>query len=117
MTDVIDLRQSLYEHLDLLIDSGYTKPIVNVELKDIPHIVHCVALHKVVLQSLAELAQFKEGFSCLDVIGAFQNFHQFLKSYFCVEHAEITGINFFFLLYVPLAFYHCKAYYLITRIV
>ena len=46
------------ENIDYLVDSGFTKPVTKIDLAHKEQIVKTVALHGVILVSLAELSQF-----------------------------------------------------------
>lgn len=49
------------EHVDVLIESGFSKPVAKLELSHKEQIIRTVCLHKVILASLAELSQFRDG--------------------------------------------------------
>ena len=52
---------------DIIVESGFTKPLSNAKLKDKTSIVQTVTLHYVVLRSLGELQQFRDGLASLHV--------------------------------------------------
>lgn len=54
-------------HIDLITECGFNKPLTKLELSDRVTIVQAVALHKVILSTLAELTQFREGLASLGV--------------------------------------------------
>lgn len=70
------------DYIELLFESGYNKPASKVELCDRVDIVQTVALHKVILSSLAELSQFRNGLSTLGVLDAIKAHSQILSSFF-----------------------------------
>ena len=65
--------------IDMLLECGFNKPVSRIQLSDRVNIVQTVTLHKVILSSLAELSQFKEGLSVLGV------HPDLLYSYFCSD--------------------------------
>ena len=73
------------ESVDLLIRSGYTKPVFKVSTTDIVDIVQNVALQHVILDSLGELSQFCNGLSCLGVKEALCEHKDLLRSFFCTD--------------------------------
>ena len=76
------------DNLDLLTECGYNKPVAKVKLEDKPNIVQTVTLHKVVLSSMAELSQFRQGLSTLGVLSALKEYPHLLNSYYSVEHRD-----------------------------
>lgn len=73
------------DNLDLVTECGYNRPIARVELGDKPNIVQTITLHKVVLSSLAELSQFREGLSAIGVLASLKEYPHLLSSYYSVE--------------------------------
>lgn len=65
-----------------MLDSGYTKPLVRTCLEDIPNIVQTVTLHRVILRSLAELTQFRDGLEALGVGKALTQYSSILYDFF-----------------------------------
>ena len=55
------LQEIVLENMDLVIDSGFTKPLTKIDLKHKEQIIQCVTMQKVILVSLAELSQFRDG--------------------------------------------------------
>lgn len=89
ITATDELREKLMddENIDLLMECGYNKPVLRVELED-KHIIQTVTLHKVILASLAELSQFRKGLSALGVVTALKEYSHLLHSYFCLEDED-----------------------------
>lgn len=56
--DVSVLRELITTNGDILYASGFTKPTTTVKLDHKAQIIAMVALHSVILQSLAEISQF-----------------------------------------------------------
>lgn len=86
--DLNQLRQITVDNLDLLLECGFNKPGSKVELCDKINIIQTVTLHKVILASLAELSQFREGLSTLGVSDALKNNPDLLHSYYCCEYED-----------------------------
>ena len=72
-------------HLDVITECGFTKPLTKLELSDRVNIVQAVALHKVILCSLAELTQFCEGLASLGVAKAIATHSDTLRSFYCLD--------------------------------
>lgn len=50
------------DNIDILVNCGFTKPVIRVELKHKHQMIKSIALQKVIFVSLlAELSQFREG--------------------------------------------------------
>ncbi len=69
---------------DILFESGFTKPLTRVSITDRPSIVQTVALHYVVLRSLAELQQFRDGMDG-NLLKALSNHGELLRPFFSNE--------------------------------
>ncbi len=76
------------ENVDLLMECGFVQPLSKVELTDKPNIVQTITLHKVVLVSLAELSQFREGLSILGIGNALSQHPWLLRSFFCLRQPQ-----------------------------
>ena len=74
--------------MDLLIECGVTKPVSILEISDKADVIQAIALHKVILGSMAELSQFKEGLSVLGVSNALKAHPDLLYSYYCEKYEE-----------------------------
>ena len=82
------LRQIAVDNIDLLLECGFNKPGSTVELCDRVDIIQTVTLHKVVLASLAELSQFRDGINALGVAESLKNNPDLLYSFYCCEHND-----------------------------
>ena len=71
------------DHIDLLLECGFNKPLFKVQLEDKTNVIQTVTLHKVILASLAELSQFREGLSALGVSKALKENPHLLRYYYC----------------------------------
>ena len=86
--DLHELRQLAVENVDLLIECGINKPSSRLELRDKANIIQAVALHKVILGTMAELSQFCEGLTALSVSDALKNHPDLLYPYYCTEYQD-----------------------------
>lgn len=77
-----ELHTLLLKNCDIMLDNGYTKPLVQTCLEDIPNIVQTVTLHQVILRSLAELSQFRDGIEALGVGKALTQYSSILHDIF-----------------------------------
>ena len=64
------------DNIDVLVNSGFTKPVAKIELVHKEEICKCIALQKVILVSLAELSQYRDGLHKIEGI------KQYLTSHF-----------------------------------
>ncbi|XP_019849772.1 PREDICTED: uncharacterized protein LOC109580729 isoform X2 [Amphimedon queenslandica] len=85
MQDESSLKELLNDKDSILFECGYNKPICNVTLKDKGDVIQTIALHKVILSSLAELNQFCEGLSVLGVSHAMKKHPLLLSPFFCYD--------------------------------
>lgn len=63
--DDASLCEMLLDGSDVILNSGYTKPLASSKLYDRAEIVRTVSLHYALLQSLAEMDQLKMGLQSL----------------------------------------------------
>ena len=92
------LKEVVTENFELLVDSGITKPCANITLEDKVPVVQTVALEKVILRTLGELTQFKDGLQCLDVGKEIICHSEILQEFFVkAANSKITsGSSFLF---------------------
>ena len=62
--------------------------IAKVKFNDKVNIVQTVTLHKVILSTLGELTQFKEGLSTLGVLDALNEHPDLLLPYYCCSYDD-----------------------------
>ena len=55
------------DNIKILDECGFGKPITRLKLLDKADLIQAVTLHRVLLKSLAETTQFREGVSVLSV--------------------------------------------------
>ena len=89
---VDDLRRLAVENFDVLIESGVNKPVSRIEMSDKTNLIQAV-MHKVILGSMAELSQFREGLCVLGVFDALKSHSDLLYSYYCekYQHKLFSG--------------------------
>ena len=91
------LREIAANQIELLIGCGYNKLLTKIDLSDKVNIIQTVTLHKVILGSLAELTQFRDGLAALGVLDAVKKHSYLLRSYDCSESDEkLTSGTFLF---------------------
>ena len=92
MEDVEEFRQFVGNNFDIISECGFTKPSSRLSLStDRVDLVQCVALHHVILRSLGELSQFREGLESLGVLKAIKEHGELLRDFFIVKKSEITA--------------------------
>ena len=85
---MVKLQDVAVDNLDLLLECGFNKAVAKIKLNDRVNIVQTVTLHKVVLSTLGELTQFKEGLSTLGVLDALKEHPNLLLPYYCCCYDE-----------------------------
>ena len=81
-----DLRSLALENCDVLLQSGYTKPIALFSIGEKTDIIHTITLHEVLLQSLGEAQQFKEGIGAFNVSQMLHTHGNELRPFFVMIH-------------------------------
>ena len=90
--DVDDLRQFVGEKFDIISECGFTKPSSRLSLStDRIDLVQCVALHHVILKTLGELSQFRDGLESLGALKAIQGYGELLRDFFVIKKPELTA--------------------------
>ena len=84
-----DLREVAGEHIDLLLECGFTKPISWLNLEGKPELIQAVTLHKVILSSLAELDQFRTGMAALGVAESLKQYYQLYIPFYCMGAGDV----------------------------
>ena len=83
--NIPELQEILMNNIDLFTKCGYCRPIMKVTMSDRVDIIQSVGLQEVLLNSLAELTQFKEGMRCLGVLDMIQEHKDLLRSFYCTD--------------------------------
>ena len=60
-------------------------------MKDKTEIIHTISLHHVILKTLGELSQFRDGLETLGVGRAMEEHGQFLQEFFVVKDPDLTA--------------------------
>ena len=91
MEDVDELKEFVGEKFDMISECGYTKPSTRLLSTDRIDLIQCVALHHVILKSLGELSQFREGMESLGVLKAIQEHAEPLRDFFVIKKSQLTA--------------------------
>lgn len=83
MENADDFRKYVGENYDMILDCGFTKPSSRLLITDKIDVVQSVALHHVILKTLGELSQFREGLETLGVAKAMEQHRACLRDFFC----------------------------------
>ncbi len=76
------MTEFLLDSSDVIMNSGYTKPIFTAKVSDIPEIKQVVTLHCSILEVLAELDQFKKGLQSLGVLDIISQYPKLMAPFF-----------------------------------
>ena len=79
----VELQSLMIDNCDLVIERGFIKPLLNVTLSDRSHIVQTLTLHEVLLKSLGEAQQFRDGLTTLNVAEVLSNHADCVQRFFC----------------------------------
>ena len=93
VSTIEELTTIAAENFDVISESGFTKASSYLTLSDKPVIVHTVALHHVILKSLAELQQLCDGMETLRVASAIQEHKELLSDFFVKKPLSFTAGN------------------------
>lgn len=89
-------------NMELLLECGFVKPVAKLDLVDKVNVIQSIALHKVILNSLGELADFKKGLQALGVSDAMKKHRGELRPFFCNdEQVELTSGQANFVVTIP----------------
>ena len=72
--DDVAVRNIAMGACDVLLDCGYTKPLSQLKLNDVPQLIKLAALHSTVLRIKSELDQFITGISEAGCLHAIQEY-------------------------------------------
>ena len=92
--DIEKLKQLATDNFDLLIECGISKPPSSLELGDKTNVMQAISLHRVILGTMAELSQFKEGLSVLGVCDAMKKTPELLYSFYCNKYTPKLSSDF-----------------------
>lgn len=86
-----ELKAIVVENMDLMMDSGITKPFTQITMDDKVPIVQSVALQCVVLRTLGELTQFHEGLESLGVAKEMCDHSDLLHKFYVRGTSKVTA--------------------------
>ena len=89
MKTVDQLQSICLENFDLMSESGFTKPCSRLVMLDKATIVQSISLHVVILKSLAELYQFRDGMETLGMATAIK--HHLLSEFFVKKPLSLNA--------------------------
>ena len=76
------LREACQSGIDIIIDSGYTRPLASVRMSDRAGLIGVILQHAVIYRVKAVLDQIKEGLKILGVGEAMCKYPDLLKPFF-----------------------------------
>ncbi len=88
-----DLRAIALDNFNVLSNSGFTKPSSRLDMEDKVTILESVSLHSVILKSMAELYQFRDGLETLKVASAMKNHTALLWDFFVNKPPSLSAGN------------------------
>ena len=83
------IREVANNSIDLLLECGFSKPVTLLNLEDKSELIHAITLHKVILCTLAELDQFRNGMGALGVGESLKQYHQIYASFYCIGTGDL----------------------------
>lgn len=84
-SDVSTLRTVAMEAIDLIIDSGFSKPIVQLTESDKSELIHVLALNCTLVRCKAEIDQMLDGLKALEVASLIKQHPALLRLFFTPE--------------------------------
>ncbi len=99
MSSKDELQAIALDNFDLIAECGFTKPSVRLVMEDKDSIVKAVSLHSVILKSMAELCQFRDGLETLKVASTLKEHPTLLRDFFVsCPHSLTAGIRYMHLM-------------------
>ncbi len=83
-----DVRRIAGEACDVLLDCGVTKPLAQLTVRDVPHLVQSTALHSTILKVKAELDQFATGLDEAGIHSAIKMYPKLFKRLFVASQTQ-----------------------------
>ena len=84
-SDVASLRTVAMEAIDLILDSGFSKPVVQLTESDKSELIHVLALNCTLLCCKAEIDQMIDGLKALEVADLIRQHPGLLRPFFTPE--------------------------------
>lgn len=85
------------DNIEILDECGFGKPITRLKLQDKADLIQAVTLHRVLLKSLAETTQFRNGLSALSVRESLEKYPKLCMQYYCSSESDVLNSGTFFL--------------------
>ena len=79
------------DNIEILDECGFGKPITRLKLINKPDLVQAVTLHRVLLKSLAEETQFREGLATLSVRESLEKYPKLFIPYYCRSESDVLN--------------------------
>lgn len=76
------------DNIDILHECGFGKPITRLKLQDKADLIQAVTLHWVLLKSLGETTQFREGLAAFSVRESLEKYPKLLSPYYCITESN-----------------------------
>ena len=107
MVCVEDFRTFANEICDVILDCGFTKPLSRLVISDKVDVVQSIALHHVILKTLGELSQFREGLETSRLPEVWSSIVNSYESFFVISESKFTADRKHrnFLLHINMALY------------
>ena len=78
-------------NFDLISECAFTKPTTKLTMDDKVTLVESVALHRVILKTLGELSQFRDGLNTLGVASAMEQYGILLQEFIVNKKSRVTA--------------------------
>ena len=91
MVCVEDFQTFANEIYDVIIDCGFTKPLSRLVISDKVDVVQSIAFYHVILKTLGELSQFREGLETLKIARSMEQYGELLQEFFVISESEVTA--------------------------
>ena len=88
------LQDLLLNASDIVLNAGYTKPLVSTKLTDRAELTRCIALHFTLLQCVAKMDQLKKGPESLGLLQIMKVYPDLVAPFFTPKgHKKLTAGN------------------------
>ena len=79
------------EKFEMISECGYNKPSSKLSLTDKVDLIHSVALHHVILKTLGEISQFREGLESCGVLKAINKYAPLMCEFYVVKESKLSA--------------------------
>ena len=90
-TNVEEFSKLAMDNIEILEECGFGKPIPRLKLQDKADLIQAVTLHRVLLKSLAEATQFRDGLSALSVRESLEKYLKLFIPYYCSTESNVLS--------------------------